>query len=106
MKSKVFYHRSGNELSLKTRVPKGVAWLDPDGLHVEGTEKFTIAANDLVRAELFRLHGLGRVIQIDYRGGRLYLAVVRLVIGQFAFINFFWTGQLQAQLSTLVRDRS
>jgi hypothetical protein len=105
MKFKIFYHR-GDELSLKTRVSKGMAWLDADGLHIEGSDKFAIAPNDLVRAELFRLHGLGRVIQVDHRGGRLYLAVVRLMIGQFAFISFFGTGKLQAQLSTLVSDRS
>ena len=48
---------------------------------------------------MFRLHGLGRVIEIDHRQGRLFLSVVRLMIGQFAFIDFFKTGALFKQLS-------
>jgi hypothetical protein len=72
-------------LALKTKVNKGQAWLDGAGLHIEGLEGFTISSDDMVEAELFRLHGLGRVIRLDYRGGRVFLGVVRLMIG---FINF------------------
>lgn len=100
MKYKVFFH-CGNELFLKTKVFRGRAWLDDVGLHIDGADQFTIPANDILKAELFRLHGLGRVIRIDYRGGRLFLSVVRFMIGQFAFINFFRTGKLQKQLASL-----
>ncbi len=31
--------------------------------------------------------GLGRVIRIEHRRGRVFLSVVRLMLGQFAFIN-------------------
>lgn len=102
MKYKVFFHR-GDELLLKTKVSKGRAWLDDVGLHVEGPDGFTVPANDILGAELFRLHGLGRVIQIEYQGGRLFLSVIRLMIGQFAFINFFRTGKLQKQLASLAK---
>jgi hypothetical protein len=67
MKYKVFFHR-GTELGLKTRVEKGQAWLDSAGLHIEGTNRFTIPSNDILEAEWFRPHGLGRVIRLDYRG--------------------------------------
>lgn len=102
MTHKVFFHR-GDQLLLKTKVSKGRAWLDDVGLHVEGPNEFTIPATDILGAELFRLHGLGRVIRIDYRGGRLFLSVIRLMIGQFAFINFFRTGKLQKQLASLAK---
>ena len=103
MKYKVFFYR-GDELLLKTRVSKGRAWLDDIGLHVEDADKFTIPAADILQAELFRIHGLGRVIRMDHRGDRLFLAVVRLMLGQFAFINFFRTSKLQNELS-LIADQ-
>jgi hypothetical protein len=104
MKYKVFYY-SGNELTLKTTVLKGYAKLDDSGLHVEGLKDFVIPINELQTAKLFRLHGLGRVIQIDHISGRLFISVVRLMIGQFALINFFKTGRLYKQLSTLTNGR-
>jgi hypothetical protein len=94
---KVFFHR-GDELSLKTRVTRGEAWLDAAGLHVKGSEEFTIPGRDLIAVELFRLHGLGRVIRVEHTQGRLFLSVVRLMIGQFAFINFLKTGTLYKEL--------
>jgi len=68
MKHKVFFHR-GTELGLKTRVQKGQAWLDSAGLHIEGPDGFTIPSSDILEAEL---HGLGRVIRVDYRGGEFF----------------------------------
>ncbi|HTD23835.1 MAG TPA: hypothetical protein VK738_14345 [Terriglobales bacterium] len=103
MKYKVFFH-CGNELSLKTKVAKGRAWLDDTGLHVEGQNGFTIPSGDILDTELFRLHGLGRVIRIEYRGGRLFLSVVRLMIGQFAFINFLRTGALHKQIAAVAKS--
>ena len=100
MKYKVFFHR-GDELSLKTRVDQGEAWLDDADLHVKGSAEFTIPRNQLLAAELFRLHGLGRVIRIEHTHGRLFLSVVRLMIGQFAFINFFKAGALHAELAAI-----
>jgi hypothetical protein len=100
MKYKVFFHR-GDELSLKTRVARGEAWLDGEGLHVMGSEEFTIPDRDLAAVALFRLHGLGRVIRVEHARGRLFLSVVRLMIGQFAFINFFRTGTLYKELRAI-----
>ena len=102
MPYKVFFH-CGNELSVKTRVAKGSAWLDDAGLHVEGQNRLTIPLGDILDAELFRLHGLGRVIRVDYRGGRLFLSVVRLMIGQLAFINFLRTGALHKQIAAVAK---
>lgn len=100
MKYKVFFY-FGDELSIKTTVVRGYAWLDDSGLHIEGPGGIDIPSSDLQNVELFRLHGLGRIIQIEYRRGRLFLAVVRFMIGQFAITNFFKTGTLQKQLAAL-----
>ena len=105
MKCKVFYHR-GDELTLKTRVMKGYARLDDSALHIEGPGGFDIPLGELQEAELFRLHGLGRVIRVEHRQGRLFLAVIRLMIGQFAFINFFKTGALHKDLVAVTARKS
>jgi hypothetical protein len=100
MKYKVFFH-AGDELVLKTRVSRGEAWLDSEGLHVRGNQEILIPKSQIIEAELFRLHGLGRVIRLEHREGRMFLSVVRLMIGQFAFINFFKTGKLCKELSDI-----
>ena len=100
MKYKVFFHR-GDELSLETKVERGDAWLDDAGLHISSCSEFLIPSNDLLAAEMFRLHGLGRVIRVDHRGGRLFVSVVRFMIGQFASINFFKTGKLLKEISAM-----
>lgn len=97
MKYKVFFHQ-GDELGLKTKVARGEAWLDDAGLHVSGPREILIPNVDLLSAEMFRLHGLGRVIRVEHRQGRLFLSVVRFMIGQFASINFFRTGKLHKDL--------
>jgi hypothetical protein len=115
----VFFHR-GDDLTLKTRVMKGRAWVDEVGLHiaipncaktaqsgspgVEAPQAFIIPADEVISAEIFRLHGLGRVIRVEHKGGRLFLAVVRLMIGQFAFINFFKTGTLQKEIAAIAKS--
>ncbi len=96
---KVFFHQ-GENLGLKTHVEQASAWVDAAGVHVESASgAIFIPRNDLVSSRIFRLHGLGRVIEIDHRGGRLFVSVVRLMIGQFAFINFFRTGALNTQIN-------
>ncbi len=102
---KVFFHR-GEELVLDTRVQKGYASVDEAGLHVDGPEGFVVPKEDLLSAEVFRLHGLGRVVRVETRTGRVFLAVVRLMIGQFAFINFLATGKLQKELSAAAQHPS
>ena len=100
MRYKVFFHQ-GDELSLKTRVSRGEAWIDESGLHVKGASEVVIPSGNLRSAELFRLHGLGRVIRVEHNQGRLFLSVVRLMIGQFAIINFFKSGTLHEELTKI-----
>jgi hypothetical protein len=100
---KVFFHR-GEKLDLKTKVQKGRAWLDDAGLHVEGPAGPLplIPKSSLLSAELFRLHGLASVIRVDYQGGRLFLSVIRFLIGgQFMLVNYFKTVELYKRLAAI-----
>ena len=98
---KVFFH-NGPEIGIKTHVLRGTASIDASGLNIQGPEgsSFIPSAN-IKDVELFRLHGTARVIRVDHQNGRLYLAVVRFMIGQFASVNFFKTGELLKQLQVL-----
>ena len=97
MTYKVFFH-AGEEFGLKTRVEKGMATLDESVLHLEGPNGISIPLPKISSVKLFRLHGLGRVIQIDHSSGRVFVSCVRFMIGQFASINFFKTGDLNNRL--------
>lgn len=102
---KVFFH-DGPDLRLKTHVLRGRATTDASGLRVDGRDgQVFIPAANIQEVELFRLHGLGRVVRVDHEGGRLYLCVVRFMIGQFALINFFKTGELHRDLRDLAKAR-
>jgi hypothetical protein len=94
---KVFFY-AGDDLGLKTKVDRGEATLDESSLRVDGSNGVSIPLRDVSAVKLFRLHGLGRVIQIDHSGGRLFISVIRFMIGQFAAINFFKTGDLNDRL--------
>lgn len=100
---KVFFHH-GDELTARTRALKGSASIDESGLHIAGPSGVTTIPNvDMLKADLFRLHGVGRVIQLDYKGGRVFMSVIRFMVGQFALINFFRTGELQRRLAAIVK---
>ena len=103
-KYKVFFHR-GDELTLKTRVSRGQAWIDEQGLHIASkNESFTVPSGAISSVDLFRLHGTMRVIRVDHSDGRLFLSVVRLMIGQFALVNFLGTGELRDRIANLIQQ--
>ncbi len=95
---RVFFH-SGEELGLKTRVEKGKATLGESALHLANPNGFSLPLSEIRSLEMFRLHGTMRVIKIDHLRGRLYVAVTRFMIGQFASVNFSKTGELYNRLS-------
>jgi hypothetical protein len=100
---KVFFH-NGPEIGLRTHVLRGTASIDASGLNIQSSEGSSFIPSASIKdAELFRLHGTMRVIRVDHQGGRLYLAVVRFMIGQFASVNLFKTGELHEALERLAR---
>jgi hypothetical protein len=103
---KVFFH-FGQDLGLKTHASKGKAWIDASGLNIQGSTGSTaIPIADIREVEMFRLYGASRVIRVDYQGGRVFFAVVRFMIGQFASVNFFKTGKLHKMLADLASSNS
>lgn len=100
---KVFFH-NGPEIGLRTHVLRGAASIDVSGLNIQGPDGSSfIPSASIKEVELFRLHGMARVIRVDHRDGRLYVAVVRFMIGQFASVNFFKTGELHRELQGLAK---
>ncbi len=98
---KVFFHQ-GPDLGLKTHILRGTAWIDGSALKIKQKQALPdISITDLQTVKLFRLHGMARVIRIDHLHGTCFLAVVRFMIGQFASVNFFKTGELYKQLEKL-----
>ncbi len=101
---KIFFH-VGDELSFKTNASKGEAWIDGSGLNVIGAkDKFLIPKADIKNVDMYRFHGLGRVIQVDHQKGRCFLAATRLMIGQFAIVNFFRTGKLYEAILSISNE--
>lgn len=100
---KVFFHE-GPELGLKTHVLRGTASIDASGLNIHGPDGSSFIPSASVKeVELFRLHGTMRVIRVEHQAGRLYLAVVRFMIGQFASVNSLKTGELHSKLRDLAK---
>jgi hypothetical protein len=100
---KIIYHR-GPTVDLSTRVSSG--WLSINGNAISirsKKEEFSIPRRDLRSVELFRLHGLGRMIRIVHGQNTLLVSVVRFCIAdRFAVIDFFKTGSLVRDLSAVV----
>jgi len=98
---KVFFH-IGDELGLKTRVQRGAVSLSDSELLLNATTTVSIPITNMKSATLFRLHGLGRVIELDHAEGRLFVSVIRFMIGQLASINFLKTGELHRRLVSAI----
>ena len=100
---RVIYH-IGDTLNVRTKGLEGRAALTEDALTITGPLPIEVPIRELRGAELFRLHGLGRVIRISHDRGIVYLAVVRFALfgGYFASINFFQTGKLVRRLREAV----
>jgi hypothetical protein len=100
---KVFFHQ-GQELGLKTRVQKGHAWVEDDGLHLAAADGsvLLVPKASLLSSELFRLHRTCTVIRVDYEGGRLFLSVIRFLIGgQLMLVNYYRTVELHRILASM-----
>lgn len=102
-KYRVFFHQ-GESLTVKTRVEKAKAWVDDAGLHIERRNGYPILipGSDIVSAEIFRLHGTCTVIRVEHKSGRLFLSVIRFLIGgQLMLVNYYGTIELQKKLASL-----
>lgn len=99
MRYKIIYH-AGRELSIKTKVSSGTLTLHNDAASISGSTELTIPFSEVTSVEMFRLHGLGRMIKMVCKERTIFLTVVRInLFGYFAIINFFKTGELFKSLS-------
>jgi hypothetical protein len=105
MRFKVIYHL-GDSIDLRTKVASGHLVINDERFVIDGTPPVSVSTADLRAVELFRQHGVGRMLKIKHAGGILFVSVVRCnLFGYFAIINFFGTGRLYNLLSTrIVRE--
>jgi len=103
MTYKIIYH-CGDEITLKTKIKNGRLRLSDTQIDIKGPDRVIIPYGQINGAELFRLHGLGRMLRITHAEGILFVSVVRFsLFNVFAMINFSKTGRLHSELSALVR---
>jgi hypothetical protein len=94
MRYKIIYH-VGKELTLKTKVNSGTLTFQNDSICISGSSPLTVSLSEVNNVEMFRLHGLGRMIKLLYKERTIFLTVVRLnLFGYFVIINFFKAGKL------------
>jgi len=104
MRYKVIYH-VGTELTLKTRADSGSLTFQDEAASISGSVPLTIPYSEMVGVELFRLHGLGRMIKLVCKERTIFLTVVRInLCGCFVIINFFRAGELYESLKKRVRS--
>lgn len=107
MNYKIVYYQ-GDRIDSSTEVKSGSCILTDTDLQIVGNESISVKFANLIEIDLVRLHGLGRVLRIRHKDGMIFLSVIRFklfrlpLIGQFATINFFRTGQLFAILQSKV----
>ena len=64
MRYKIIYH-VGNELTIKTKVSSGILTLRDGIAGISGSSELRRSRSpDVTTVEMFRLHGLGRMIKI------------------------------------------
>ena len=103
MTYKVIYH-CGDEITIKTKNKNGRLNLTKEQMTISGTEQICIPSEQLLHVELFRQHGLGRMLKVTHTGGTIFLSVVRFCLfNTFAVINFFKTGSLNRELNEIIK---
>ncbi len=102
MKYKIIYHL-GDEIDVKTKTMNGHATLTPQNFEISGSSNVTISVGEINNVELFRLHGLGRMLKIEYGNHTIFLTVVRFCLFNFfALIDFSKTGRLRDELNKVL----
>ena len=106
MRYKTIYH-VGKDLTAKTRVSSGTLTVQDDAVSISGSSALTIPFSEVTAVEMFRLHGLGRMIKLACPRRTVFLTVFRLnLFGYFAVINYFRAGELYENLRRKVRKVS
>lgn len=98
MRYKIIYH-VGEEINIKTKVEGGALTWQEQSLLISGSPSFEVPFSSFVSIDMFRMHGLGRMIKLVCSDRTIFLTVVRFnIAGYFAVINFFKAGELYERL--------
>jgi len=96
------YH-IGDEVTLKTKVASGILNLDTDSVSVSGRACYSIPYLDIRNVEMFRLHGLGRMLKLICSDRTIFISVTRVnLLGCFVITNFFKTGRLYEEIKARI----
>jgi hypothetical protein len=101
----IIYH-VGPEINLKTKVKSGtLIWLEKSAIISESpTQTYELLFTSIQTVEMFRLHGLGRMIKLVCKDKTIIFLTVTWfsIAGYFAVINFFKTGELFRKLKSQI----
>ncbi len=85
----------GERIDLSTKFLSGTGRLEGQYLIIDGPSPHRFLRSEIKDMELFRQHGLGRMLRFSTPNGRFFMTVVRLnLFGYFVIINFWATGKL------------
>lgn len=106
MNHKVMYYQ-GEQIDLKTKVAVGRLEVGDGRLFIQGKQELTVAFDSLQSVELFRMHGIGRMLKVQHSDGTLFVAVIRCCLfGLFAISNFSGTGRLRDAIQLAINQNS
>ena len=103
MVANVIYH-IGNDMDSETIVKKGKIYTDDQTVRIE-SDHVVFELENIEKAELCKMNGLGTMIKIIYENGTIFLSVPRIFINVgtgFAIINYFATKKLFFQITSLI----
>ncbi len=104
MPYKVLYH-VGESVGIKSKGAVGILSVEDCRLVIQGEHAVSISLKSLQSVELFRLHGVGRMLKIVHMDGTLFVSVIRFCLfGVFAVVNFIATGRLKDELQSASRE--
>ncbi len=99
--------REGPEIGIKVKGYSGWLTFDDKQIRIVGEREFILPLESVLKVEIFRLYGLGRMIRITHPQGILFVTVVRFCIaGRFATVDFFKTKRLLTQISSQIGSNS
>jgi hypothetical protein len=104
MKYRIIYH-IGKEIDVKTKVESGTLTWQEQSLFISGASSFEVPFSSFISVDMFRMHGLGRMIKLVCSDRTIFLTVVRFnIAGYFAVINFFKAGELHEKLKAQLQQ--
>lgn len=84
---KIIYHL-GVELNLKIKALPGKLTIKNNAVCIVGKTEFEIPLSSIQKADIYHMHGLGRVIKLIYKEGTIFFTPVRVnLFGYFVIVN-------------------